>query len=150
MIRRANLSDVPWLLEQLRQFDRFFGGKKSLFPDDPEVATAIVGGLVETQPFFISESKGTPIGFIAGALAPHPYNPSLLVLAELFWWVSPEFRGSLSGARLLAHFIEHGEQNADWIQLTLEAKSPVSEQSLLKQGFQLYERSYLREVNNAA
>lgn len=146
MIRKANLLDVPWLLAQLRQFDRFFGAKKSLFPEDPEVATAIVEALVTTQPFFIAADVNGRTGFIAGALAPHPYNPELLVLSELFWWVSPEYRGGLAGARLLAHFIDYGEANADWIQMTLEAGSPVNEHTLTRLGFQLYERSYLKEV----
>jgi hypothetical protein len=68
------------------------------------------------------------------------------VLSELFWWVSPEHRGGLAGARLLAHFIDYGEKNADWIQMTLEAGSPVNEHTLTRLGFQLYERSYLKEV----
>lgn len=146
MIRKANLLDVPWLLTQLRQFDKFFGAKKSLFPEDPEVATAIVEALVTTQPFFVASDVNGLMGFIAGALSPHPYNPEILVLSELFWWVSPEHRGGMAGARLLAHFIDYGEQNADWIQMTLEACSPVHEHTLTRLGFQLYERSYLKEV----
>lgn len=146
MIRRANLLDVPWLLVQLRQFDVFFGAKRSLFPEDNEVATAFVEGLVTTQPFFIAADVQGRQGFIAGALAAHPYNPEIVVLSELFWWVSPEHRGGSAAARLLHHFIEYGEQNADWIQMTLEAKSPVKEHTLTRQGFALYERSYLKEV----
>ena len=33
-VRRATTGDVPWLLEQLRAFDRFFGARHSLFPDE--------------------------------------------------------------------------------------------------------------------
>jgi hypothetical protein len=41
-------------MEQLRQFDQFFGARKSLFPEDPTVAEKIIEGLITTQPFFIA------------------------------------------------------------------------------------------------
>lgn len=147
MIRPANLLDVPWLLEQLKQFDHFFNAKKSLFPDNPETATKILEGLITTQPFFVAADTVGRQGFIAGALAPHPYNPELIVLSELFWWVAPQFRGSTVGARLLKYFMCYGVENdVDWIVLTIEAGTPIEESSLERCGFKLHERSYLLEV----
>lgn len=147
MIRPANLLDVPWLLDQLRQFDHFFNAKKSLFPKDTEVATRILEGLITTQPFFVAADTVGRMGFIAGAVAPHPYNPDLLMLSELFWWVAPEFRGGSAGARLLKHFIVYGiESDVDWIVMTIENGTPIDPASLERAGFRLHERSYLMEV----
>lgn len=153
-IRRASVTDITWLLEQLRAFDRFFGGKHSLFPSKDEVAIEIVGKLVETQPFFIAErserESDAPdderMGFIAGALGPHPYNPELVVLAELFWWVDPAYRGSTVGARLFETFVQYGREYADWIQMTLEANSPIDPATLERRGFVPHERTFLLEV----
>lgn len=146
MIRSANLLDVPWLLEQLRQFDHFFGTKKSLFPEDPKTAAGIIEGLIVNQPFFVYEN-GSQQGFIAGAVARHPYNPDIIVLSELFWWVTPEHRGGSAGARLLKHFMCYGiEADVDWIILTIENGTPIDPASLERAGFKLHERSYLMEV----
>lgn len=142
---------MPWILEQLRAFDRFFGARRSLFPDE-DYATTQLRQLIASGPFFVADEqlpKGEPIaciGFIAGFVAPHFMNPSLHVLNELFWWVDASFRGSSAGARLLDAFLAYGREHADWIVFTLEAKSPVNPATLERKGFHLHERSYLLEV----
>lgn len=143
-VRRAIASDIPWLLGQLHEFDVFFGSSRSLYPD-PETAEAIVSGLVAEHPFYIAENEREPIGFIAGAVHAHPFNPSLRVLSEMFWWVAQPFRGSRAGHLLLREFIAFGKANADWIVMTLEHESPVNPETLTRRGFRPKETSYLLE-----
>jgi hypothetical protein len=147
-VRRATRLDVPWLLTQLEEFASFFGSKHSLFPKDPMVAVTIVTAFVDQLEFFLAVDHATqrPVGFIAGALNKHPMNPAIRVLSEVFWWVTPDRRGSSAGARLLERFLAFGEGNADWIVMTLEAKSPVDPASLERRGFHQHERTYLLEV----
>lgn len=144
-IRRAATEDVPYLLDQLQRFDQFFGAGRSLYPDDA-TATAILSGLIKTQPFWVAFHDDLLIGFIGGALAAHPFNPDLVVLSELFWWVDEAYRGSKAGLELLTTFIDHGQQHADWIVMTLEHESPISDRCLLKRGFRPKEHTYLLEV----
>lgn len=147
VIRSATREDIPWLLEQLRAFSLFYGTKAPLFPDDPAAAASILEVQVgRANPFFLAVVRGDRAGFISGALVTHPYNATIRILQELFWWVAPEFRGSSAGARLLEHFETYGRAHADWILMTLEAKSPIDPRSLERRGFQLHERSYLLEV----
>lgn len=148
MIRKANGSDAEWLGSQLREFSRFFGTVRALYPSDPAVALAIVHHMIATLEFFVAidNRTGEPLGFIAGMLGPHPMNPDIRTLSEVFWWVTPARRGSTAGHRLLEHFIEFGHKRADWIVMTLEAKSPVDPSALERRGFRLHERSYLMEV----
>jgi N-acetylglutamate synthase-like GNAT family acetyltransferase len=155
-IRDARISDVAWLLEELRSFDRFFGTRKSLVPASDADAMEIIGHLVDTQPFFIAESAESGdhhgpeafqrAGLIAGALAPHLYNPAVMVLTELFWWVSPDRRGTSAGARLLSHFIAYGRAHADLVVMSVLENSQLSAGALESRGFHLHERSYLMEV----
>lgn len=147
-IRHATGDDAGWLLEQLREFASFFGTRLSLIPADDGVALAVVHHLIASLEFFVAVDYRslTPLGFIAGSLAPHPFNPSVRTLSEVFWWVRPDRRGSSAGARLLDRFLAVGEEKADWIVMTLEAKSPVDPASLERRGFRLHERSYLKEV----
>lgn len=143
-VRRAKTADVPWLMTQLQKFSDFFGTKKSLFSHH---AHRQLHQLLETHPFFVAAVNGRPVGFIAGALHPHPYNPDIRVLTEMLWWVAETERGSRAGLMLLEEFLRYGEKHADWIVFTLETNSPVNERCLTKRGFRLHEKSYLREVS---
>ncbi len=156
IIRDAVLEDVPWLLEQLRAFDRFFGAKKSLVPSDPAAAFDVIASLVYQAKigngvFYVATNAGIYVGFIAGLLVRHPYNPDeILVLDELFWWVDPAHRGSSAGARLLAKYEEFGRAHgADWLKMTLEAASPVDPASLSRRGYRLQESAFLLELDVA-
>jgi hypothetical protein len=145
MIRPANLLDVPWLLEQGRLFDQFTG--ENLLPEDSEEAKHIIGGLVTTLPFFISADTNGRQGFIAGGFYNQPFNPEIVVLAEVVWWVAPEHRGSFAGARLLKHFMNYGiEQGADLIEMKTEMVSPINPKSMERAGFKEVERNWLYRV----
>jgi GNAT superfamily N-acetyltransferase len=139
-----------WLLEQMRAFGQFFGSKHSLFPSDDGVALETLRVLIEAHVFFVAEKEdgyvAQLVGFIAGALGPHPYNAQIMVLSEQFWWVNPIHRGSSAGARLLERFLQFGREHADWIVMTLETKSPVDPKSLERKGFKHFEHSYLLET----
>lgn len=158
-VRPAEKSDVPWLLEQLREFSRFYGTQRPLVPSDPDMATRLVETMTGACPFFIAEKHSQSdgeadynfhfvesVGFIAGQLGVHPYNPEIRVLTEMFWWVVPEYRGTRAGAILFNVFTAYGKQHADWVIMTLEKDSPVDPKSLEKRGYRLQESSYLLEV----
>lgn len=137
---------MPAMLQLLQRFSDFFGSDRPLFPD-PHYAEAMLADLVDTQPFFVAEHvAGVVVGLIGGAIGPHPYNPRITVLTEMFWWVDAAHRGTRAGLHLLDAFCDYGAQHADWTVMTLEAKSPVNEACLTRRGFTLWERSYLRET----
>lgn len=141
-VRSADQSDIPWLLTQLRVFDEF--SEMDLMPDD-DTAVDILLKLIELHPFFIAESDER-VGFIAGALHPHPYNPRVIQLTETFWWVDERYRGSRAGLLLLDAFDDFGDSHAHRVVMTREAKSPINERVLTKRGYVLTELSYLRRV----
>ena len=149
-VRPATPADVPWILAELRAFDRFFGAVHSLVPADPAYATTQLHGLIRDHLFLVAvrnaEDEATPVGFIAGLLGPHFFNPGLQVLTELFWWVPVAERGSRAGAHLLSAYLAYGRAHADWVHMTLEEHSPVNPETLERRGFRRTERHYLLEV----
>jgi hypothetical protein len=146
-IRGGRVDDVQWLLPQLKAFAQFFGTKKSLYLNDAH-STAVMLDLINRHVLFVAErDDGSPVGFIAGFLGVHPFNPEIKLLTESFWWVDPQFRGSRAAILLLEEFTNWGKANVDWITFALEAKSPVTERCLTRRGFQLQERSFLMEVH---
>ena len=143
-VRPGNSGDMPWILEQLKEFSVFFGTKISLY-DEPSAISGLTK-LMDNGLVLIAEQGDQHLGFIVGAITPHLFNPNILVLTEFLWWVEPAYRKGRAGYLLLKEFIQWGEKNADWIVFTIEEKSPLNEETILKQGFERMERSYLKEV----
>jgi len=148
--RRANTSDVDWLVAQLMEFSNFYGTRLALF-STPEYVRGAVEAMIKNQPVFVAlgcNDRGIidRLGFIAGVATPHPFNPNIRVFSEQFFWVTPDHRGSRASFLLLTDFLFWGKNNADWITFALEGRSPMNERALTKRGFKLQERSYLLEV----
>ncbi len=144
-IKQASLSDIPWIISQLAEFAEFLGTHYNVYGDTEHVSI-LVKRLIEDHIFLIAYKDNSPIGFITGSLAPHPFNPGFIVLSEQAWWISKEHRGSRAGLILLDSFIEKGKELADWITLSSEAHSAISDKHFESRGFKLQEKTFLMEV----
>jgi hypothetical protein len=143
-IRSAGLSDLDWLMDECVAFSKTYDSKYSLV-GNMEYALKFMKNLVQSHLVLISEVNDVPTGFIAGMVQPHHFNPEIMMLSELLWWVKVEHRGGLSGAALLDAFIAWGKEHCDWITFTIEKTTPISDAPLLKRGFRLTEKAYLME-----
>lgn len=144
-VRTAGIHDIDFLVSEAREFSKFYGTKRELFPGE-ELARQGFANLIENHLFLISEVSGIRSGFIAGYYLKHPFNPNIVMLSENFWWVKEEYRNGKSGLCLLNEFTSFGKKHAQWITFSLERHSPVNESSLLKRGYRFQEKSYLLEV----
>lgn len=144
--RRANISDLEWLLGECIAFSKTYQSKFSLAGDE-SYARGFLQNLIANHLVILSVKDGVRTGFIAGMVQQHHFNPSILMLSELLWWVSPEFRFGGSGAKLFLEFVNYGKEHCDCITMTLEETTPISDASLAKRGFRLTEKAYLMECN---
>lgn len=145
-VRAAHLGDLDWLMRELKAFSHFYGSKKPLYGGDA-YATQAITGMIENHVLLVAEREdGERMGFIGGVVQPHPMNPEISTLTELFWWVPETHRGCRAGLMLLNAFIDWGQKHCDWVLMTLEHNSPISERCLTTRGFIPKERSYLLEV----
>jgi hypothetical protein len=145
-IRRGESRDIDWLLEQLKAFSRTFGTSRDLYGTDASAREGITN-LVVNHLVLLACRGEQRLGFVAGLIAPHMFNKEILVLTELFWWVSEEHRGSRAGLMLLDSFLDYGRGNCHWVTFSLQDQSPVNDRILLKRGFKMRECAYLQEVN---
>ena len=141
---------MDWLFGQLQEFDKFAGYKRSLM-EDTAYARLALKQMIEEHVCLIAFAENPaiydqPVGFISGWRTPHPFNPRISVLTECFWWVAKAHRGGRAGLMLLDAFESIGRKYCDWVVMTLEHHSPVSEKHLFKRGFVAREKSYLVEV----
>lgn len=145
-IREANVEDIGWILEQVSAFSKFYGAGFDL-AGDKEHGYKYIHGLILNHFFRISELDTVRTGLIAGLIAPHHFNPKLKMLHELLWWVADEHRQTGSGKLLLEAYMSFGQNNGfDAITFTLEDNSPVPESILIKWGFRLKEKAYIKEA----
>lgn len=143
-IRQATEADIPWLLEELLVFSKFYGTKKSLF-GNMDHNEKYLTEIVTNHFMLLAEDGENKTGFIAGLILQHPFNPDIKVLQELWWWVPEKYRGGRSAFKLFKDFSEFGDKYCDMTLFTLEDHSPVSERILTKRGFVRKEITYVKE-----
>ena len=143
-IREAVLSDIDWILPELKAFAEFYASEHNLFSDDDGFNRLILKQLIDGHYFMVSCNDDIPTGFIAGLISQHIFNPKIKTLTELFFWVKPEARGNKSGSVLLNDFVKFGDKY-DWTIMTLEHNSPIKSESILKRGFKYKEQSFIKE-----
>lgn len=145
IIRNATVDDIEWLLPQLREFSKMCGLSRPIVGND-EHSRRFLAESIKAGPFFIAERDAIRLGFIAGEIHQHRFNPELKILSEMFFYVDPRFRFSRAGLMLLEHFKLHGKLHADLITFSLLDGSPVKTESLIKRGFRPMENSFVLEV----
>lgn len=146
-VRSATLGDIDWILSQLKIFSKLYGTKRSLYGDEIHCREGLKR-TIEGHVFLLAvREDDSPLGFIAGLISPHLYNPAIRMLCELFWWVAEDARTTRAGVMLIDAFIDFGKKNADWITFGITEETPINEVSITKRGFHAHERSYLMEVS---
>lgn len=146
-VRLARSGDIEWLAGELRQFAESDGKRLTVYGDGAHAHRGLEE-LVGNHLVLLAErvSDRAKLGFIAGMVFPHSFNPSIRVLGELLWWVSPTHRKTRAGLLLLDAFVAWGDQHCDWVTFGLQHDSPVRDETLYRRGFRPQERSFLRET----
>jgi len=149
LVRGATVHDVPWIMPELRVFAGFYSDTINLYPKDDLYARARLEEMIDKHLVLVAEDV-EPMGFIAGLVTPHFFNPDLQVFAEVFWWVREAYRGSSAGLRLLRAVEAWSVGKVDLITMSLQAKTPVNPDCLLRRGYELMESSFVKVVPKVA
>ncbi len=98
MIREATADDIPKLVEMGRSFNK--ASPYSVIGFDDEAVGALFYRMIKSDEaaILVRNDLNGCVGLI---LSPFFFFPEKYVCNELFWWVSPEYRGQ--GARLIKH-----------------------------------------------
>lgn len=94
---------------------------------------------------FVCVKEGEPVGVLGAIETPHIFNPKFSVLAEVFWYVLPEYRNTRAGALIIKAFNEYAANNVDYSTMTLLPHSKVN--GLEKLGYKEQERIYIKEYS---
>lgn len=135
MIRPAEVSDIPRLLEIGERFSRLARLDEHI-GYDPDSMKATFEWLIENEhPFFVSET-----GTIAGTSTRHPFNHAHICVQELFWWAEG------GGLELLKALEEWCDVHAHSLRMiTLESVEPERTGKLYeRRGYAPLEHSYVK------
>lgn len=146
-IRQAMVSDIPSLMACLKNFSDHYSTKLPPFKDQ-QTSQKILTNMISDHLFYVAvtEKDHEMVGFIAGFVCDHVYNPDIKTLVEAFWWTQPEHRRSGVGIQLLEAYEEWGKNNVDWVLMTIEEDTPIDHELLLARGFKKKETSFIMEV----
>ena len=157
-VRQAVEGDIPWILEELQEFDALQGTTRiSLLPRDEPMQVqrlhAILYGCCQSDskglisnPFFVATRGQRRLGFICGVVTPHFMNPEIVVAYELLFWVPPRNRKTSAGIRLLNHYTDWCRANVDWAFFSIHHDTPMAARHLEKRGYKFVENTFRLEV----
>lgn len=94
---------------------------------------------------WVAKKDGRNIGALGAILTTNPYNPDIKSLAEMFWWVDPDYRDGRAGFLLMDAYDKKASEIADEATMCLLTTSPVNSASLAKRGWKLGEYAFRKE-----
>lgn len=106
----------------------------------------LVDKMIADGTAFVCKYRGQPVGALGALLVPNTFNPDITTMAEIIWYVLPEYRNGRAGALLLKAYNELAEQVADECTLSLLSTSQVKTGTLLSKGYKLEEMCYRKQI----
>ncbi len=136
MIRRAEISDIPALLDMGKRFSERAELVDHVGYDPDSMKDTFERLITANEPVFIGEA-----GAIGALTFPHPFNHAHRGAQELFWWSEGR-----EGLRLLDALTAYCEAFCDSLSMiTLEAIKPEATGRLYeRRGFRPLEHSYIK------
>lgn len=111
MIRLANKFDVKNIIEILKQYREVAPLEAMQKADDESYIETLISGIIAGNGhIFLAEKNDQIIGILMAAKFPNIWNPKVMQMSEIAYWVNPENRGSTAGYRLIETYIRRCEK----------------------------------------
>lgn len=150
IVRKATETDLPQYLTLAQAFHTASPMHGAIEFDVPGYSQFYLSSLEnDNVGIWLAEIDGAIVG-ICGAIAyPLYFNPSALVVQELWWWLTPASRGSGAGGQMFKQIDQWAkEKNASALfMIALEDNRAKKMENLyLRAGFRPMERTFIKEV----
>jgi hypothetical protein len=148
MIRTAQAKDIEQCIELLKDFANASLYDYSQWQDkDVEHARRVLFNLMKNEYLKVAELDGKIIGMIGAQREQDPWLLDRQRIRELFWWMTPEYRGTRWSALLFKQWQADTDR---WIKLKIVdqvslSTQPMSSQiELNKRGWQCVEQHWIK------
>lgn len=98
---------------------------------------------------WLAEIDNEIVGISGAVIYPMYFNPSALVVQELWWWLTPKSRGSGAGGKMFRQIEEWAKERdaSALFMIALEdSRAKKMEKLYLRAGFKPMERTFIKEV----
>lgn len=108
MIRQATKFDTDRIIEMLRNYRSATPWDRLAECDNElHVKRLLAHVFAGMGVIFLAEREDQTVGMLIAVKNANIWDPDLIVMNELCYWVDPEWRGGTSGYRLLSAYKEH-------------------------------------------
>lgn len=145
-VRDAVKEDIAFIVEEGIHFLEYYPA--NLMDNlDMGYLYSLVDRLVTEHILLIAEEGERRVGMIAGYVTPHIYNPKIIGVQELFWWVLPEHRSSTAALKLFKAFEDAAEDaGMAYIHMTSTVYTPTLSKLYQRFGYKPVESSFYKEI----
>lgn len=147
MIRNITRHDYDQVIEGMRLF-RTEAGRSSHLTHDYDLThiTRVLDYCRLSGVCLIAEHNNDLQGFLISAKNPDVWQPKILRLQELLWWVRPDVRDSSIGGRLLVKYKQQAEikkSAGEIFSYSIGRAKTTKDIDFSKLGFEFYESQYI-------
>jgi RimJ/RimL family protein N-acetyltransferase len=150
IVRKAVESDLPQYLTLAQAFHAASPMHGAIEFDSDGYSQFYLSSLKnDSVGIWLAEINGEIVGICGAVAYPLYFNPSALVVQELWWWLTPASRGSGAGGQMFKQIDEWAkEKNASALfMIALEDNRAKKMENLyLRAGFRPMERTFIKEV----
>lgn len=104
IVRNANKFDLPYVITMLKHFREQTPIDIMRNCDNEKYVNSLYAAILAGRGIALIAENEQPIGLIMGIIDQNIWDPDILVLKELVYWVEPEWRNTTAGYRLLAQY----------------------------------------------
>lgn len=150
IVRKATETDLPAYLTLAQAFHAASPMHGSIEFDVPGYSQFYLSSLQnDSVGIWLAENDGQIIGICGAVAYPLYFNPSAIVVQELWWWLTPESRGSGAGGQMFKQ-IEKWAKEKDAAALFMIAlednRAKKMENLYIRAGFKPMERTFIKEA----
>ena len=129
MIRYGNKYDTPHVIRMLHNFRKMNPIESLTDMGDDDHVSMLYNAIIHGRGIALIAEKTEPVGLFLSIIDQNIWDPKLLVLKELAFWVEPEWRNTTIGYRLITEYNKQAKllvenQRIKFYTMTKTTKSP--------------------------
>jgi N-acetylglutamate synthase-like GNAT family acetyltransferase len=152
LVRKATEADLPEYIKLAQAFHTASPMHGSIGFDVPGYSQFYLSSLQnDSIGIWLAEIENNIVGICGALVYPLYFNPSALVVQELWWWLTPASRGSGAGGQMFKQIEQWAkDKNASALfMIALEDNRAKKMENLyIRAGFKPMERTFIKEVTS--
>lgn len=108
--RFADISDTETIIDMLKDYRKHSPIHLHQATDDTHARKVLAHIFAGLGFVIVAEEDGKVVGMLIALKNPNVWDPKILMLNELAYWVDPAHRGSTAGYKLIKHYKQVAEE----------------------------------------